>query len=330
MQTLRPLALALLVAVAPTMAAAQAAPITIQNPIDLSDQVNADNFNQLRGPKKILVPTALVRFATRGSLTVVNQGRFFQTGGGTARAKGKFIVAGLEKAYVQDLARQLQDDFIARLRAMGHTVLTYDDVKQHEEVLKMGRYQPDNDWGMPTGGPRGSKNTYLMAFPSDTQAIDPPFQGYGWGFRKVTKDLDAIVVVPEYIIDSPLLGGSRRHGVSSRSANVSISADMTMFAFFPFHTAKGGWGSFGLKGPFGDLGEDVGTIGDATDDSPRVANALASGLAQLTSLGGDMQTRTGTWGMRIDRAKYAEAVLRGGVSVNMEFARRAQEEFGRR
>jgi len=310
--------------------AAQTAPITIPDPINLAGKLDIRGEDELRGPKKILIPTVVVRYALKGSLTVVNSGRFYQTDGKTVKAKGKYMVAGLDKAYAQGLAQQLQDDLVARLRSAGHTVLTYDDVKDHPEVVKMGRFKPEEGYGMPTDSPRGLSNTYLVAFPSDAQAIDPPFQGYGWGFRKVAKDLDVIVMVPEYRVDAPLLGGSKRHGVASRGASVSIAADMTLNATVPFFTAKGKWGSFMTKGAIDDVSaEDVGQIGDATDDSPRAANAIAAGLAALSPLGADLQTKSGMWGMKIDPAKYTAALLRGAVSVNMAVEQAVKAEMAK-
>ncbi len=305
---------------------AQGAPLTVPDPINVGDKLDVRGEDELRGPRTILIPTVLLRLALKGSLTVVNSGRFYQTDGKTVRAKGKYMVAGLDKAYVQGLAKELQDDLAARLRAAGHTVLLYDDVKGDAEVMKMGRYKPEEGYGVPVDSPRGTNNSYLLATPTDDQAIDPPFQGYGWGFRKVAKDRDAIVLVPEYRVDAPLLGGSKRHGVTSRGASVSISADMQFYASMPFFTPKGKWGSVMTKASLEDVAtEDVGQIGEATDDSPKVANAIAAGLSALGSLGADMQTKSGTWGMKLDKEKYTAAVLRGGASVNMGFAQIARD-----
>ncbi len=304
-------------AVGPTLAA-QSAPLAIASPIPLAKSLNVDGEKQFKGADKILIPTVVVRFATRGSLTVVNQGRFFETDGKTAKAKGKFVVAGLDKEYVQGLALQIQNDLVARLRGAGYTVLTYDDIKGNPEVVAMKRHKADADYGMPTGGgPPGSKNTYLMAFPSDEQAIDPPFQGYAWGFRKLLKEMDVAMLVPEYIIDAPLLTGSKKHGVSSRGASVAVFPEMVANGFYFFATAKGGYGSIRLKDVIGDVADDVGEIGDAKDDSPKLANAIAAGLSQLSALGADLQAKSGTWGLKVDRAKYSAGVIRGLGSLNM-------------
>jgi hypothetical protein len=308
---------ALAVGTLPAQSRPAAPASAVADPIALGDQLNVDGEKQFRGMTKVLVPTVLVRLATRGSLSVVNQGRFFQTDGKTVKAKGKFVVAGLDKEYAQSLARQLHDDFVARLRSAGYTVLTYDDVKDHPEVAGMKRYKPDEEYGMPTGGPPGSKNTYVVAFPSDAQAIDPPFQGYAWGFRKVSKELDATLLVPEYVVDAPLLTGSKRHGVASRGATVSVFPEMLVNAYVALATPKGGWGSIRLKGPVGDLGDDVGQIGDAQDDSPKLANAIAAGLSEMSALGADLQSKSGIWGMKLNRPAYTASVLRGGVSFNV-------------
>lgn len=301
----------------PASSAAVAAAVVIPDPIALGDQLSIDGGKHFKGMTKVLVPTVLVRLATRGSLSVVNQGRFFQTDGKTAKAKGKFVVAGLDKEYAQSLARQLHDDLVARLRSAGYTVLTYDDVKDNPEVAGMKRYKPDDEYGMPTGGPPGSKNTYVVAFPSDGQAIDPPFQGYAWGFRKVSKELDATLLVPEYVVDAPLLTGSKRHGAASRGASVSVFPEMMVNAYVAMATAKGAWGSIRLKQPLGDLADDVGQIGDAKDDSPKFANAIAAGLSEMSALGADLQTKSGIWGMKLNRPAYTAGVLRGGGSFNV-------------
>lgn len=297
--------------------AAVAADAAVPDPIALDGQLNVDGGKHFRGMTKVLVPTVVVRLATRGSLTVVNQGRFFQTDAKTVKAKGKFVVAGLDKAYAQALAKQLHDDLVSRLRSAGYTVLTYDDVKDNPEVARMKRYGLDGEYGMPTGGPPGSKNTYVVAFPSDAQAIDPPFQGYAWGFRKVSKELDATLLVPEYVVDAPLLTGSKRHGVSSRGAKVSVFPEMMVNAYVAMATAKGGWGSIRLKQPLGDVADQVGQIGDAKDDSPKFANAIAAGLSELSALGADLQSKSGIWGLKVDRPAYTAGVLRGGISFNV-------------
>lgn len=290
--------------------------VTLSDPVALEKRIDVDRGKGLREMQKIIVPAVLLRVSSRGSLTVTNQGRFFETDGNTAKATAKFIVGGLDKAYLQGLAKQLQDDFVARLRSAGYTVLTYDDIKANAEVTGMKRYKPDEVYGMPTGGPTGSKNTYLMAFPSDEQAIDPPFQGYAWGFRKVMKELDAGLMVPEYLVDAPLLTGSKKHGISSRGASVSVLPEMMVSVFLPFSTPKGGWGSIKLNGPMGDLADSVGTIGEAKDNSPEFANALNKSLSLITGLGG-IQSKSGVYGMIPDRTLYTNALLRGVVSFHM-------------
>lgn len=316
MRRLRAVATALLLS--PVVLAAQAptSPPTASL-ISLDGKLNVDGGKHLKNAKKLFVPLVVLRVATKGSLSVVNQGRFYQTDGKTVKAKGKFVVAGLDKPYLQSLAKQVQDDLVARLRAEGYTVLTYDDVKQHAEVVGMKRHKADDDYGMPTGGGSpGVKNTYLMAFPTDEQAIDPPFQGYAWGFRKLVKELDATMLVPEYIVDAPLLTGAKKHGITSRGASVSVYPDMMMSAWVPVTTAGGAWGSVRMKEAFDDLGDEVGEIGDAKDDSPRFANAIASGLSALSPLGTDMQSKSGTWGMKVNRAQYSANVMRGAMSFN--------------
>jgi len=308
---LAPAALALAV-LTPSAGAAQAAPIAIETPIVMGRELNVYGERSLRDMKKVIVPTIVVRYALRGSLFVVNQGR-----GATARAKGKFVVGGLDKAYLQDLSKRLYDDFVARLRAAGVEVLTFDDLRNIPEVQRMPRYQADGEWGMPTVNPPGADVEYAVAFPSDDQAIDPPMQGYGWGFRKVMKDLNAGIIVPEYTIDAPLLGGETDRSISSRSASVNISPRMRLMAMTSFTTEKLGGGGFQMKKPMTDIGGDVGQIGAVEDASPRVANALSRSLSILSG-SADMQTSSTNYGMKVDREAYSAQFLRATVSWNSE------------
>ena len=195
-------------------------------------------------------------------------------------------------------------------------------------VVEMKRYKPDAAYGVPTGGPIGSKNTYLMAFPSDEQAIDPPMQGYLWGFRNVMKEQDAGIMVPEYLVDAPLLSGEKRNGVSSRGASVSVYPEMTMSVSLPFASAKGKWGWVTLKGMLGDLADSVGVVGEAKDDSPQFANALSKSLGMLTGTGA-ISAKSGIYGMKIDHEQYAAAVRRGAVSFNIAAQKALAAERGK-
>lgn len=306
-------------ALLPQVAPAQSK-LTISNPIDLGDKVSVDRGKVVRDLDKILVPTVVLRVAVKGGLTVMNRGRFWETDGNTAKAKAKFVVGGLDKEYLQNLAKSLQDDYVARLREAGFTVLTWDDVKSNALVAEMKRYKPDEKYGMPSGGQIGTSNTYLMAFPSDEQAIDPPFQGYGWGFRKVMKELDAGLMVPEYTVDAPLLSGEKEHGITSRGASVRVFPEMTMRVMLPFNTAKGNGGWVTMKGVMGELADSIGVVGEAKDDSPEFANALSKSLSMLSGLGG-IQSKSGIYGMRVDQPRYAEAVQRGGMSYHIAAAK---------
>jgi len=122
----------------PAALAAQAAPSTASL-ISLDGKLNVDGGKHLKGAKKLFVPLVILRMATKGSLFVVNQGRFFETDGKTAKAKGKFVVAGLDKAYLQSLAKQVQDGLsigiiLGALVIVAAWVLTYTYVRWANQV----------------------------------------------------------------------------------------------------------------------------------------------------------------------------------------------------
>jgi hypothetical protein len=315
---------ALVLVLAASSLGAQDGTVTIANPFPMPENdLRADGLRRFKDMPKILIPTVEARFALRGSLFVANQGGALDTRGGTARARGRYVVGGLDPEYMRGLVKQYHDDLVARLRAAGYEVLTYDDVKDLPEVQRMDRYRNNEDYGVPTMSPQGSRNDYAHVFPTEAQAINPPMQGYGWGFRKVARDLDAAVLVPVITIDAPTLSSSTRNGVSSRSAAVHVAPNMVVNVYAQFWTARMAWGSVYLKEPL-QVADTVGQIGEATDDSPRAANAIAAGLSALTGAGG-MSTASGTYGMAINRDQYTAGFFRAAISHNMLLARLATE-----
>lgn len=70
----------------------------------------------------------------------------------------RVFTRGLEKGELQALSRALYDDFVAKLRAGGARVLTYDDIKA--DLAELPRKQADEALGMPLrSGRRSFRNS---------------------------------------------------------------------------------------------------------------------------------------------------------------------------
>ena len=99
-------------------------------PFELNkDRIKVSSFGgSLKSSKTFLVPTATIMVSASGSVWAQAK-----NGSANAQAHAKFYVKGLDKALLQNLARQVQDDLVTKLRAAGYTVLTYDDVRDRPD-----------------------------------------------------------------------------------------------------------------------------------------------------------------------------------------------------
>ena len=144
-------------------------------------------------------------------------------GGANAQAHGKFYVQGLDKSLVQELARKVQDDFVAKLRATGATVLTYDDLKSDPLVAGHGRRTADAKWNLPTR----SKDplTYIIATPTDAQAFEPGLAASAaFWLHAMAKEKKLIVLLPEITFTVPQMWGEVDAGYQRDSAGIAVIA----------------------------------------------------------------------------------------------------------
>lgn len=282
--------------------------------------------------KVVVVPTAYVKLLVDGSVFVAKQGGGLGSLGGASgnsvKAKGSYKVAGIDKAYAQGLARQAYDDFVARLRGAGYTVLTYDDVKSRDYVASAARDTGGGDWGMPTEKVVGSRDTYVVAAPSDEMAFKVGFTGVFAEFIKYgrPKFTDAAIVIPTYTINAPLAAGETDSGFNRIEASVSVSPGMSlqhasaMWMGAP-KVRMGGRNLPGVvtKAPVVNISDKAGTL-SSVDTSPTGANALSKALS-LMGGGGSISSSSSEYTYTIDQTAYSAAALNGFASFNAEVAK---------
>jgi hypothetical protein len=313
---------------AAAMLVALAAPATAQDLLAIKpDTLDTDGIKFLRDAETILIPMVVLQVAEEGEVWVTAGGGMLSSANGTARAKGKFVVTGLDKAMLQDAARLVEEDFVTRLRAAGFTVATYADIKDHPETIAMKRYaaKADARYGLPTD--KVVRTEYVLATATDEQNFDPPLQGYHWGFRKIAKEKNYTVVVPVYTLDAPQMWGESEEGYKRAKAGINIAPGMNVTSALTWIlTPKGGGGILKLKSAVQNAAEEVGSL-DSEDKSPTAANAVSKGLSFL---GGsrDIQTKSTSFVLTADQAKFKGGLLRGGYSVNALIANAAKAAKG--
>jgi hypothetical protein len=283
----------------------------------------------LDSQKTVVVPTLYLSLLTEGKVTAVKQSGIFSSSNNTARASAAYKVAGLDKAYVQQLAQAAYDDFVGQLRQAGYTVLTYADIKDREFVRAAKR---DTDLG-PLGLPTSSEgsNTMVTVAPSDEQLFKSGFAGGVFSeFQSGGKSrfTDATLIIPQYSFHAPQAWAEGSAGYRSVSAEANVAEGMNMaWARAPWMgqpkvRIMRGMPGVATKAMVVNVTEKAGSVAKTADTTPDAANALSSVL-NLLSGSGAIKRSSGDYLLTIDREAYTRGVMTGVRGFNAEVARAA-------
>ena len=278
-------------------------------------QLNPDRIKiaafggSMASSKTYYVQTATIIVSASGS--VWSQSK---NGSANAQAHAKFYVRGLDKAMLQDLARQVQDDLVAKLRAAGLTVLTYEDLKTDPRIMKHSRDEPDDKWHLPTWSK--DPNVYLLANPTDAQAFDKPITGPLFWLQDLAKEKNLIMIVPELTFNVPQVWGEKTTGYKRAEANINITPALKFMGAM-IYIANG-------KGPVNIQIYEHGT------------RLVAENAGTLKKVDEDSYNFTSSWGrssadyvFTLDQKVFAAGVLRVADQVNtytVEQIKKAQKK----
>lgn len=259
-------------------------------------------------PKGLASPTYFVpgfNVVVSGSGSVWAQSK---KGGGNAQAHGEFFVQGLEKAFLQDLARKAQDDLVAKLRATGATVLTYDELKDHPLIAGHGRRSADSKWGLPTSS-LFSNLTFLTASPSDAQCYEKGMAASAaFWLNPLAKEKNLVVIFPEITFTVPQMWGEVDSGYKRDSAGIAVNTVMLMHgAAIHITNPKNTFTNISIqthgKRP---AAEDAGTIKLMSEDKTAFSKAW--------------QRNSSDWVMTLDQQAFSDGVLRVSYAINRMIA----------
>lgn len=262
------------------------------------DRVKVSHFGgSLGSATTFIIPTVSLMITSHGDVWAQSR-----NGEANAQARAKFYVSGLKKEVVQGLARQVQDDLVAKLRAAGYTVLTYDDVKSNAEIAGHGRDAPDSKWGLPTN--TKDSLTYVIATPTDAQAFDRPINGPVWWMRNVAKEKGAVILVPEITFTVPQVYGEKEVGYKRAAANIVLKpAMMLQGAMIWGIDAKGGSSNIQVQQHGKRLAAEVaGTAKMLSEDKTEFSRAWQRSSADYL--------------FTLDQAAFSDGVLRVGYALN--------------
>lgn len=252
---------AITIVAAAVIAAPLGAQVAIQKDLpDNAARVAGTKF--LRdGNGTIMIPTVMLNFSATGSVYDEAKG-----GSGSAvSAKTRFLTAGLDRAFLEGIARKVQEDLALRLRAAGYKVLLWEDVKGSPEAAKLDRRKDNDDWGMPTNTTSNNGRTYVVAAPSAEQNFDGGVLGMTRQFKDLAaKHGNAAIVIPEYFFNSPDIVTGKKAGTYTAEIKVDANPSMRMSpatAWLSNHKGDGGYIGMQGLGYVNFLIDSVGTVG---------------------------------------------------------------------
>lgn len=315
------------VELAPATAAAAPVTATLSIPVNVGYPEDMASYGKL-----VVVPTAYLKLLVDGSVFAAKQGSALASlGGGSSnsvKAKAEYKVAGIDKEFAQGLAKQAYEDFVAKLRGAGYTVLTYDDIKGRDFVAGAARDTGKADWGMPTEKPVGGRDTYVVAAPSDEMAFKVGFTGVFAEFVKYGKPkfTDAALVIPTYTINAPQAWADTDSGYNRIEASTNVVPGMNLqYANATWMGAPkvrmGGGHLPGVvtKAAVVNISENAGTL-SKVDTTSNAANGLSKALSMLGG-GGSISANSADYTFTIDKAAYSAGALNGIASFNAEVAK---------
>lgn len=242
-----------------------------------------------------LIPNAYLFVEVRNKTSAYNGG---------AHAKSWVYADGIDKAELQGLARQVQDDLIAKLRAAGKTVYTWDDVKG--DVAGAGRMDHNPRYDMPTRGSRIAPGVdFVVAAPSDDQTVEyntltgNPITPYGDSAAR----LNANLIVPVIYFTLPQVGTKKSGHALLDKIEIFFEPDMNLF-----------W-----AGAFGAPGKGAWCNVYVLEHGVRKAATGMGSFRQLTASTVDYEgwsQAKGEFAFMIDRDKFDAGVLRVGHAFN--------------
>jgi hypothetical protein len=250
--------------------------------------------------KTIILPTTLVRVTLDGDAWAISGGGMLSNAP-AAKAHAKYVVNGLDKAFIQELAKKVQDDLVQRFTAAGFTVKTYADVKDIPEVVNHSRAKVDKDYGIPTDDV--SQVTYAIGTPGDDQVFTGGLRTFVWSMRKVASSAGGLVIVPEYNFGAPLPYAEKSSGYKRNSASIDMVPDLQMgFATFYFVDSKERGALVRQEGCCKLIAQDVGTVGMVDKDKYSLGSGIKGVKAKYT--------------FTADKDKYAAGVMRAATAFN--------------
>lgn len=182
------------------------------------DRVKVVKKGQFASSKVYAIPTVYLHVEARNTAFAKNDG---------AQVKARVFIEGLDKALLQGLAKKIYEDLIAKVRAAGYTVLTYDDLKA--DLAGLDRMEPNPKYGLSTKLLDKSLGVdFVIASPSDEQTFDYGITGPVRSFKDVAKGKDAVVLVPVLHFTAPQVE-VQKSGMFDKTVKLDLHPQLVLY-----------------------------------------------------------------------------------------------------
>ena len=269
----------------------------------------------------VLVPTVLLHVSVQGSI----QSARLVTQSSVAGLTFEYVVAGLEKPLLEEIAQVAQSELVGRLRRAGLSVSTYDSVADNSIVRGLRRLAADTSYGAPVVRGDEGRTVYAIAAPADTQTFSLDAGGRA-GLIRLAKTLGTTIMIPELWFNAPQLQrtASMSHGFlltrMSSGASIAGSMELNRASLFVV-TPAGDTGSIALSTPLTGLSDDVGELSPARADSGAERTARSATAVRVPGDAGIVvpgirrdRTATTEYELVVAPGRYSRAMLRGAAS----------------
>lgn len=277
---------------------------TFSNP---AEQVGVNGISSLTESKKILVPSNWVQTMVSGEQKSYKDG---------AHAKANVHIGGMTSQLGEEIATELYDDLVTKLRNDGWEVFTFEDIKNNSDVVDIDRMEVDKDYGFTgiekdyTG--QGDK-VWMFSSPASAPTFDLDFTGIQpptSDLHSIARSLGAHMVWPRYMFVTPIMYSETASGYKKNYASVGLVPAVELnhsFSSINFNSLKGGWGAIKPN--------EVKRIADNVGEIEELSASQSQDVA-LFSFNVFRSMSKGDYKMILNQSAFKDATVKAGKDLN--------------
>lgn len=270
-------------------------------------QFKVSGIKYLKKSDTIVVPSMYLHTLVEGTHHESKNG---------AHARVNYAVTNLGPELGEEIATLIYDDLIAKLKASGWKVLTYEDTKDQADWEKIGIADPLKQIGV-----EGYKwnwgygdQYWMTSYPKGTPHFAPLKIGAPGTpdifkiTKKVGKKLDANVLFPVYTFAAPIAYGSTDRGYKKSTAEAALAPKLSLYYVGGnFMNPKAAGGVVQLKEAI-DVADNVGTAERVEEVNQQDTSLFSFNVFRSVA--------KGDYAFTLDTESFKNAIVKTGKDFN--------------